>query len=107
MLNLAAILKTKMAAIFNFTKKMEKSSFSHKIHQSVQKSIKTKINSDFRRNYIVKLTNSYLNLLSISCYGNINSGCNEMYPVNTQHFYNMCTMLDQRRRRWADIVQMV
>ena len=23
------------------------------------------------------------------------------------HFYNICTMLDQRRRRWADVVQML
>ena len=29
------------------------------------------------------------------------------YPVNTKHFYNICTMLDQRRRRWAGVVQMV
>ena len=28
-------------------------------------------------------------------------------PVNTKHFYNICTMLDQRRRRWADVVQML
>ena len=30
------------------------------------------------------------------------------YPgrLNTKHLYNICTMLDQRRRRWADVVQM-
>ena len=28
-------------------------------------------------------------------------------PVNTKHLYNICTMLDQRRRRWADFVQML
>ena len=28
-------------------------------------------------------------------------------PVNTKHLYNICTMLDQRRRRWADVVQML
>ena len=28
-------------------------------------------------------------------------------PVNTKHLYNFCTMLDQRRRRWADVVQML
>ena len=28
-------------------------------------------------------------------------------PENTKHFYNICTMLDQRRRRWADVVQMI
>ena len=27
-------------------------------------------------------------------------------PVNTKHFYNICTMLDRRRRRGADVVQM-
>ena len=29
------------------------------------------------------------------------------YPANTKHLYNICTMLDQRQRRWADIVQML
>ena len=28
-------------------------------------------------------------------------------PVNTTHLYNICTMSDQRRRSWADIVQML
>ena len=28
-------------------------------------------------------------------------------PANTKHFYNICTMLDQRQRRWADVVQML
>ena len=27
--------------------------------------------------------------------------------VNTRHLYNICTMLDQRRRRWADVVQLL
>ena len=27
-------------------------------------------------------------------------------PVNTKHLYDICTMLDQRRGRWADVVQM-
>ena len=27
--------------------------------------------------------------------------------ANTKHLYNICTMLDQRRRRWADVVQML
>ena len=26
------------------------------------------------------------------------------YPTNTEHLYNIYTMLDQRRRRWADVV---
>ena len=29
------------------------------------------------------------------------------YPVNAKHWYNSCTMLDYRRRRWADVVQML
>ena len=29
------------------------------------------------------------------------------FPVNTTYLYNLCTMLDQRRRRWADVVQML
>ena len=28
-------------------------------------------------------------------------------PVNTKHLYYICTMLDQSRRRWADVVQML
>ena len=28
-------------------------------------------------------------------------------PANTKHLYNICTMLDQRWRRWADVVQML
>ena len=27
--------------------------------------------------------------------------------ANTKHLYNICTTLDQRRRRWADVVQML
>ena len=29
------------------------------------------------------------------------------FPVSTKHLYNICTMLDQRRRSWADVVQML
>ena len=28
-------------------------------------------------------------------------------PVNTNNLHNICTMLDQRQRRWADVVQNV
>ena len=28
-------------------------------------------------------------------------------PANTKHLYNFCRTLDQRRRRWADVVQML
>ena len=28
-------------------------------------------------------------------------------PVNTKHLYNICTMLDQRRRQWANVVRML
>ena len=29
------------------------------------------------------------------------------YPANIKHLYDICTMLDQRRRRWAHVVQML
>ena len=29
------------------------------------------------------------------------------YPANTKYLYNIFIMLDQRRRRWADVVQML
>ena len=35
------------------------------------------------------------------------STCISTFPVSPKHFYNICTMLDQRRRRWADVVQNV
>ena len=28
-------------------------------------------------------------------------------PANTKHLYNSCTMLDERRRRWAEVVKML
>ena len=28
-------------------------------------------------------------------------------PVNAKHLYNICTVLGQRRRRWADAAQML
>ena len=28
-----------------------------------------------------------------------------LYPANTKHLDNICTVLVQRRRRWADVVQ--
>ena len=28
-------------------------------------------------------------------------------PADTKHLYNSCTMLDQRRRCWSDVVQML
>ena len=27
------------------------------------------------------------------------------FPADTKHLYNICTMLDQRLRRWSNIVQ--
>ena len=35
-----------------------------------------------------------------------NVGVNTI-PVNKKHLYNICTMLDQRRRRWADFCTIV
>ena len=29
------------------------------------------------------------------------------HPADTKHLCSICTMLDQRRRRWADVVQML
>ena len=29
------------------------------------------------------------------------------HPVNTKHLYNMSTMLDQSRSRWADVIHML
>ena len=28
-------------------------------------------------------------------------------PANAKHLYKICTMLEQRRRRWSDVVQML
>ena len=39
--------------------------------------------------------------------GNNNIHNNEDVPANRKHLYNMCTLLDQRRRRWFNIVQML
>ena len=30
-----------------------------------------------------------------------------VYPANTKHLYNIWTMLDQCRKRWADVIQML
>ena len=30
-----------------------------------------------------------------------------IFPVHAKHLYIICTMLDQRRRRYADVVQML
>ena len=35
-------------------------------------------------------------------------GCGHINTsLPSKHLYNICTMLDQRRRRWADVVQML
>ena len=36
----------------------------------------------------------------------INKQNTRSIQVNTKHLYDICTMLHQRRRRWADVVQM-
>ena len=43
--------------------------------------------------------------------GDKHGACRQWYrvrtPVNTKHLYSICTKSDQRRRRWADVVQML
>ena len=47
-------------------------------------------------------------LISAEGYHLTSEGCCSIcIPANTKHLYNICTMLDQRRRRWADVVQML
>ena len=31
----------------------------------------------------------------------------DLIPANTKHLFTICAMLDQRRRRWADVVRML
>ena len=38
-------------------------------------------------------------------YMSVDSGT--VVPSKHKHLHNICTMLDQRRRRWADVVQML
>ena len=53
------------------------------------------------RNYYIISTNSR----DITI---ITSGLITMdFPASTKHLYNICTMLDQRRRRWSNIVQIL
>ena len=33
----------------------------------------------------------------------VNTAAHAIIPANTKHLYNIYTMLDQRRRRWADV----
>ena len=40
----------------------------------------------------------------VSCVSLLNMGLD---PANTKHLYEICTMLELRRRRWTDIVQML
>ena len=35
------------------------------------------------------------------------NGADVTTQQKTKHLYNICTMLDQRRRRWAGVVQML
>ena len=46
--------------------------------------------------------NGYMTVMSFST--NNKKKCE---TANTKHLYDICTMLDQRRRRWADFVQML
>ena len=44
--------------------------------------------------------------LVVYCCRLIRSMWGSVNPVNTKHLYNICTLLDQRRRRWANNIQM-
>ena len=53
---------------------------------------------------VLNMPSNQLFLIAVCCVG---IKCDLQNPVNTKHLYNICTMLDQRRRRWADVVQML
>ena len=38
---------------------------------------------------------------------NLQNGTVSLNLINTKHMYNICSMSDQRRRRWADVVQIL
>ena len=42
-----------------------------------------------------------------SPWGKVRCGELKTCSANKTHLYNICTMLDQRRRRWADVVGML
>ena len=46
-------------------------------------------------------------MLGQHCRRWLHVGAAHSNPVNTKHLYNICTMLDQRQRRWADVVQIL
>ena len=52
-----------------------------------------------------RLKSGDLHLRHAACTDNLI--INISIPVNTKHLYNICTTLAQRRRRWADVVQML
>ena len=68
----------------------------------------------FRINVIIKLLTddnySHFPIIYDGLHGNkqilLIIGLHDI-PVNTTHLYNFCTMLCQRRKRWADVVQML
>ena len=47
--------------------------------------------------------NHFINIAADPLYTNI-SEILGFFPANTKHLYTIYTMLDQRRRRWADVV---
>ena len=48
---------------------------------------------------------SNYNILRISGAQMVHAMLYSGFPVSTENLYNICTMLNQRRRRWADVVQ--
>ena len=61
---------------------------------------------------MICLISKIVNLLISNTRSTLRPVCSDSYspggaPVNTKHLYNFCTMLGQRRRRWAGVVQML
>ena len=54
----------------------------------------------------VVFTQNWLTNTDVDCFQSLDlNGFSD--PGNTKHVYNICTMSDQRRRRWVDVVQML
>ena len=61
---------------------------------------------------LVKTSSHVVNRKWVSdpCQYNHHGKCDReeaQWPADIKHWYNICTMLDQTRRRWADVLQML